>query len=113
MDEIKEIKKDSSKIGKWINVKLDVVASGQTSTKSYRVLYGSTAADVLKLDHKVENGVVCCRPDDIKSVDGHDTNFTERHFWMVSINDSTKVSPNNTLLNDGDHVIWKYLEGDK
>jgi hypothetical protein len=111
---VKQIKDNSLVKNKHVNVDLKVIAPGLSEeVKSYRVLYGSTPADILKIDHKVKNGVVCCRPDDIKSVNNLDTDFAKRRFWTVVINEDSDVSPNKTLLRDGDHVVWTYHEGDK
>ena len=114
LKEVKQIKDNSFVKNKHVHVDLKVVAPGQPEeTKSYRILYGSTAADVLKIDHQVKNGVVCCRPDDIKSVNSLDTDFAKRQFWSVDINGNADVSPTKTLLSDGDKVTWTYHEGDK
>ena len=111
---IKETKKQSLNANRWINVTLKVTGcEGAVEAKPYHVLYGSTAADVLGMGNDVKNGVVCCRPDDIKSVNGKDTDFAGRKFWMVAINGNHNVSPNNTLLEDGDQVEWSYHDGGK
>lgn len=114
LKDIKGIKDNSFVKNKHVNVDLKVIAPGISETaKFYRLPYGSTAADVLKVDYQVKNGVVCCRPDDIKSVNNLDTDFAQRRYWSVSINEDVDVSPTKTLLKDGDHVVWTYHEGDK
>lgn len=96
-----------------IQTALRVVVPGRYERETlHSVIYGSTPAELLKAEYQVGHGVVCCRPDDVKSVNGLDTDFARNKYWVVSVNGSAQVSPNNTILEEGDVVEWRYHEDD-
>ena len=114
LKDIEKIQRKSDLEGTTVNVSLSVEAPGlPEAPKSYKVPYGYTAAKILEIDYNVGHGVVCCHPNDVKSVNGLDTDFAARKYWMLSINGSHDVSPNNTVLNDGDKVVWTYSSDKK
>ena len=109
LKDIENIRRKSGLEGKIIHVSLSVQVPGQpTFTRAYQVVYGYTAAKILEIDYNVGHGVVCCHPNDVKSVDGRDTDFAKNEYWFLTINENRDVSPAKTLLEDGDRVVWTY-----
>ena len=109
--EIEKITQKSLLEGKMITARLTVKVPGSYErARDHRVPYGMTASKLLEKDYSVGRGVVCCHPDDVKSVNGLDTDFAKRKYWVLSVNGDRDVSPSHTLLRDGDRVIWTYKE---
>ena len=73
--------------------------------KNYTVKNGSTAMDLLKLDHKIEIQNNKGKDSIVVAIDGKKVD--KNHFWLFLVNGGyADANADKYILQDGDSVVW-------
>lgn len=68
----------------------------------------STPLRELRKTHKVEYGLVCWYPLEVRCIDNV-CGETPKSYWEVLVNGDTRYHNANSKLQPGDKVEWKYV----
>ncbi len=97
-----------------VTLEVDFGPAGKPAVRQVvQVEPGATPKEVTAKVFPIEKGAVCCDPREVSTIDGVAADPAANRWWVVSVNDSKKVSPYKTRLKAGDLVRWEYRQYDQ
>lgn len=95
-----------------ITAEIDFGPAGKVPLqKEILVREGATPKQALKQIVPINEGAICCHPEEVKGIDGVVSNPMENRWWKLEINGTAKhASPHKSHLKAGDVMKWTYFE---